>query len=499
MPTRRTTRPTREAQPPFAPEPLEPRTLFAAIAWDGEGLDGDWHNPLNWEGDVLPGPGDRAIIGSGADVSIDARAQSAVESIDLGGTLNVGGALDVSGRLTMRESGAFGVLAAGQAAVLDFDAAAGESPITIAGAMAISGRGTLARAAVVSGELHIAHRVVWTGGSIDVPDQDSRIVVAEGAALRGRFAPGVELELEGDGTLEVDGTFDVSWATPPSGPQQRLIFQARLDAEGTVRVRNGELQFYNDIAQIQPTSEPEGGVLAGGVWEARSRGVLSAVDTEVLRNEATVLIGPNGRNGMLGLSHPLRPPFNYRELHNAGTITLIGSGALPGKIINDGLIRKVGGGVRAVEGSFTNTPAGRLVVAEGEFRFLFGSIEEPQLLNHGQLVIGDLRPGGTLPRITVVGSFEQSQTGTTTFLAAHDGQRFRMGSIVLEESSMDVAGSLVIRAAGTPAASASTYRWNIILIGWPGSVFSPTTTFDIDGRTGELRVRADRVVVIARP
>jgi hypothetical protein len=499
MPKRPTTRPTREAHPPFAPQPLEPRALLAAIAWDGGGLDGDWHNPLNWEGDVLPGPANRAIIGSGAVVSIDAGAHGAVESIDLDGTLNIGDALDVTGRVTVRDSGSFGVLAAGQAAATDFHAAPGQSPIAIAGTMAISGRGTLARAAVVSGELRIAHRVVWTGGSIDLPDQAARIVVAQGAALRGRFAAGVELEFEGDGVLEVDGTFDVSWAAQQGNERQRLIFQARLDADGTVRVRNGELEFYNDIAQVQPTSEPGEQVLAGGVWEARRRGVLSAVDAGILRNEATVLIGPNGRNGMLGLSHPLRPPFNYTELHNAGTITLIGSGRLPGKTVNEGVIRKTGGGVRVVEGAFLNKPGGRLEVVEGEFLFLFGPLEEPQLRNEGVLILGDLHPGGPPPRITIVGLFEQSQTGTTTFLAAHDGQRFRMGSIVLEESNMDVAGSLAIRVVGTPAASTQTYRWNIISIGWPGSVFSPATTFDIEGRAGSLRIHPGRVVVVARP
>ena len=46
-------------------EPLERRDLMTTIAWDGgpTGLGTSWHDPLNWEGDVVPGPDDDAEIG----------------------------------------------------------------------------------------------------------------------------------------------------------------------------------------------------------------------------------------------------------------------------------------------------------------------------------------------------------------------------------------------------------------------------------------------------
>ncbi|MEZ6235457.1 MAG: hypothetical protein R3B68_14820 [Phycisphaerales bacterium] len=55
---RRTRRPARHPQPAFALESLEPRQVLAVVTWDGGGGSNLWSNPLNWSGDVLPGPDD---------------------------------------------------------------------------------------------------------------------------------------------------------------------------------------------------------------------------------------------------------------------------------------------------------------------------------------------------------------------------------------------------------------------------------------------------------
>ena len=39
----------------------------AAVSWDGGGGDLNWNNPLNWSGDVLPGPNDDVVIDYGAN------------------------------------------------------------------------------------------------------------------------------------------------------------------------------------------------------------------------------------------------------------------------------------------------------------------------------------------------------------------------------------------------------------------------------------------------
>ena len=53
-------------RPAFRPrvEPLEARDVPAVLTWDGGGADADWHNPLNWSTDALPGAADDARIGA---------------------------------------------------------------------------------------------------------------------------------------------------------------------------------------------------------------------------------------------------------------------------------------------------------------------------------------------------------------------------------------------------------------------------------------------------
>lgn len=44
---------------------LEPRTLLAALTWDGGGDGSSWSDPLNWSSDTLPGASDHAAIPAG--------------------------------------------------------------------------------------------------------------------------------------------------------------------------------------------------------------------------------------------------------------------------------------------------------------------------------------------------------------------------------------------------------------------------------------------------
>src|SRR5687767_11958456 len=59
-------------------EPLEQRTLLAAVSWDGgpAGTGTDWSNPVNWSGDVKPGAGDDALIMSAGPTITLAQSES---------------------------------------------------------------------------------------------------------------------------------------------------------------------------------------------------------------------------------------------------------------------------------------------------------------------------------------------------------------------------------------------------------------------------------------
>jgi len=72
-------------------EPLEERRLLSVVAWDGEGATPDWHDPINWVGDELPGATDDAqidasfagtTISSDADVDINSLSSEATLRID---------------------------------------------------------------------------------------------------------------------------------------------------------------------------------------------------------------------------------------------------------------------------------------------------------------------------------------------------------------------------------------------------------------------------------
>ena len=47
---------------PCLAEPLEPRRLLSAVAWDGGGDNVHWEDPLNWTGDAVPGNADDVTI-----------------------------------------------------------------------------------------------------------------------------------------------------------------------------------------------------------------------------------------------------------------------------------------------------------------------------------------------------------------------------------------------------------------------------------------------------
>lgn len=89
---------------------LEPRTLLAAVMWDGGGGDFQWNNPLNWDTDMLPGAADDVTIDFGANdftvvhsggTNLINRLTSAAALDISGGTLLVNSASTVDGDLQL--------------------------------------------------------------------------------------------------------------------------------------------------------------------------------------------------------------------------------------------------------------------------------------------------------------------------------------------------------------------------------------------------------------
>lgn len=90
-------------------EGLEQRTFFSTVVWDGgiSGLGTDWHNPVNWAGDVLPANGDDVVVNAGTGVQFSAGTLSLLSLSStrpisvLGGSLSVTAAATVTAQVML--------------------------------------------------------------------------------------------------------------------------------------------------------------------------------------------------------------------------------------------------------------------------------------------------------------------------------------------------------------------------------------------------------------
>jgi len=87
-------------------ERLEERIVLSTIVWDGgpTGEGADWNDPVNWAGDVLPGPADDAVLGStGSDPVISLTAATSVNSVTSDRELSISAMLTIADSSTFNE------------------------------------------------------------------------------------------------------------------------------------------------------------------------------------------------------------------------------------------------------------------------------------------------------------------------------------------------------------------------------------------------------------
>ncbi len=256
-------------------ETLEQRQFLSAVSWDGGGGDLDWHNPLNWSGDVLPGPDDDVLINvPGAPVITHAGGSTSVRSLTSTEALSITGGSTISvetlwrqiGGLTLRDSTITG------AGDLLLNADAYFDNATIAG----SGNAILwhGRTAVVDGSLTLSRTMTnvgtirWQAGSITL---DSTLTSLPGAL----FQITLGAQMEGSGTFVNAGkvTKVGTWSTPTN---IRVTFSNRAAFDvgawpywpdplgspdaGIVEVLSGILSFTGNVL------EKQGSVLRSGHW-----------------------------------------------------------------------------------------------------------------------------------------------------------------------------------------------------------------------------------------
>lgn len=160
-------------------------------------MDGDWHNPLNWDGDVLPAESDDVTIGALAPgaalgITIGAGRLASVASLDLGKALTVAGVLDVAERTHVRGV-AWTIVQGGEAATADLTLEAFEGGSESAGLWTISGESRIGREIRTSGTLTLAENSETVLGDLDA-DRGVGVVstgvlrVGDGASVLGTGA-----------------------------------------------------------------------------------------------------------------------------------------------------------------------------------------------------------------------------------------------------------------------------------------------------------------------
>lgn len=259
----------RRASDPLAVERLEARMLLAAAAWDGEGLDGDWHNPLNWVGDVIPAAGDDVTIaaGAGPSVSLNVGNSARVRSLDAERALSIAGTLTVTSQ-TRIGLGALTVLPGGDLRTRDLWIGSSGDAVANAGHWRILGVGLIERRIQSTGVLTLAEESSTTLG-LGAGGQFGSIDAPEGVLNIGRRArvtgggPQAEQILVGEWVNVGDASVLHSLGMVARGVDRRvnLNFSSRAPAaitDGSLRLGN---VYARGGAQIHDSSVTVDGVL----------------------------------------------------------------------------------------------------------------------------------------------------------------------------------------------------------------------------------------------
>lgn len=169
---------------------LEPRMLMAAIAWDGDAGDGNFSNPLNWEGDVMPGSDDDAIIDPGAGPFIELKAGDSVslKSLMVDWPLAINGALGVAESMTVGEV-FFDIGPFGRLGTTDIHIQPGTGGIWNQGEWTIGGTSVIERRVLSDGQIRIAiDAQVTLGPGLNATQQRGIFEIREGSMSIGHNA-----------------------------------------------------------------------------------------------------------------------------------------------------------------------------------------------------------------------------------------------------------------------------------------------------------------------
>jgi hypothetical protein len=206
-------------------EGLEARTLLSVVTWDGGGGDLSWHNPLNWSGDALPGPGDDVVI----EVP------------------------DPSTTITLTQNTATSV----HTLVSDASIAISAGTVTLDGDWAENAALTMSGGHINgAGHIYLGSDITWTGGTIDGTGQ---IHVAPGGAMVIDGDVTLGRSLINNGYLEwASGSMTMNGSRILNQPDRSFV----VESAGSIVAGSG----FNAISNLGTVNHLGSAASTIGVW-----------------------------------------------------------------------------------------------------------------------------------------------------------------------------------------------------------------------------------------
>ena len=363
------------------------------ITWDG-GASGSWHNPVSWNPDRLPGPGDVVCISAGANVTYSESGSSVATVLVDGvlsladGTLTVTSTADPSTIATLDQSA--GTLDAAATVLLTGSGANGSSwtggrmagpgttRIASGATLDIGGAGAVTLAA--GRALDVGGTLTWSGAYLLHGGTSSGIFVGSGGLfeMTGYGHTYVPLSIRSGGTLRKSG----GWITE---------IGTSLKNGGRIEVLSGT------IAVTGPFRNFSGTTLSGGEYLLRG-GALRFYGANIVTNHANVTLdGPSS-----GIQDPSGVDAFANLARNApgGSLTLQGGRdmTVPGLFRNEGrLVANAGSTFSVANDAFVNA-AGGLLQGTGTIDANVGSA-------------GEVAPGLSPGALTILGNYVQQSEG----------------------------------------------------------------------------------------
>ena len=435
-------------------------TTTNATFWDGGGDNATWSDPLNWDGDAVPGVGaDVVINGSGAEITVDTNASVnalySSRAVKFGGpgtiTFDVATEVDVDGLITFGAADVTGgvwqsdtgILAGNSGSnlltnvtLIDPINVGSIGRIRIAGSttfpsMTLSGdsaRATFADGSVISGNITVSGSTVQGASIFTEPAATGSITLDAGNTIEVVGDRGVVIRAGStSGAFINNGTVrTASTATTGIGLDETVTNNGLIDAQSNTIQFNGEATNFS------------AGTLSGGVWQTSGLGqIVLPAGNQVTTVDATIQI-----DSPLGL----RAGIVTNALASVGDITSSGSLTIGGSYSHSNSAQLTTAGIFHVDGTFA---APDVFVASGGVLSGEGTVNAPVTAQSG----GRVSPGNS-PGIIDVNNFDL-QAGASLEIELGDGVPGTNYDQVNVTGTVTLAGDLDLLAFSTITSGSS--------------------------------------------